>query len=79
MLGALLTIPLFSSGLRNGAGELLLWSGVFLVFTLVASPEPRQIDPVREPVQLSWGTLVFLAGLIAVARVFLADGLLVNL
>jgi hypothetical protein len=55
--------------------ELLPWSGVFLLFTLVASPEPRDIDPVRRPVRLAWGTLVLLGVLMAAAKVFLVDGI----
>lgn len=78
LLGAPLTLPLLSAG-AGSSGEFLLLSGLFLMATLVASPEPRQIYAVREPVKLSWGTLVLLAVLIVVARVFLADGWRIDL
>ena len=78
LIGALLALPLLLPARLGTALDLLPWSGIFLVFTLVASPEPRQIDPIREPVQLSWGTLVLLGGLIAAARLFLVDGRLIT-
>ena len=79
LVGSLLVLPLFLPGSGAFAGELLLWSGVFLVFTLVASPEPREIYVLREPARLSFGALIVLAGLIVLARVFLVGGLAVNL
>ncbi|MDH3260836.1 MAG: hypothetical protein OEM84_07685 [Acidimicrobiia bacterium] len=79
LVGAFLALPLLLPGGVSSALELLPWSGVFLVFTLVASPEPRVIYAVRESAQLSWGTLVFLGVFIAAVRVFLADGLAISL
>jgi hypothetical protein len=46
---------------------------------MLASPEPRVIDPIREPVRLAWGTLVLLAVLVGAARLFLVDGLVISL
>lgn len=79
LVGSLLVLPLFLPGSSAAAWELLLWSGVFLVFTLVASPEPREIYVLREPARLSLGAVIVLAALIALARVFLVGGLVVNL
>jgi hypothetical protein len=78
LVGALLVLPLLVPGRDSAALSLLPWSGVFLVFTLVGSPEPREIHAVREPARLLWTALVLLAVLIAVAKVFLADGWLVT-
>jgi hypothetical protein len=75
LVGALLVLPLLLPDAESGALGLLPWSGVFLLFTLVASPEPRDIDPVRRPVRLAWGTLVLLGVLMAAAKVFLVDGI----
>ncbi len=69
VFGALLTLPLLVPDGDSEALSMLPWSGVFLLFTLVASFEPREIDPVREPVQSAWGTLILLALLIGAARV----------
>ena len=72
--GALLTLPLL---IPDGPAEalwLLPWSGVFLLFTLAASPEPREIDPVRTPVRFAWRVLLLLGVLIGAARMFLAGG-----
>lgn len=79
VVGSLLVLPLFLPGSSATASELLPWSGVFLAFTLVASPEPREIYVLREPARLSWVSLVVLAGLIALARLVLVGGLAVNL
>ncbi len=72
--GTLLTLPLLIPDGPSEALSLLPWSGVFLLFTLAASPEPREIDPVRPPVRLAWGVLLILGALIATARIFLAGG-----
>lgn len=79
VVGALLALPLLLPGSESAALELLPWSGVFLVFSLVASPEPRDIYSVREPARLAWGTLVLLGVLTVLARVLLAEGWAVTL
>jgi hypothetical protein len=79
IIGSLLVLPLFLPGSSAAAWDLLPWTGAFLVFTLVASPEPREIYVLREPPRLSVGALIVLAVLIALARVFLVGGLAVNL
>jgi hypothetical protein len=79
LVGSLLVLPLFLPGAGSVGVELLLWSGVFLIFTLIASPEPREIYVLREPARLSWTALIVLAGLIALARYFLVGGLTVVL
>ena len=79
LVGALMTLPIVMADPAFGTWLLLPWSGVFLVFTMLASPEPRVIDPIREPVRLAWGTLVLLAVLVGAARLFLADGLAISL
>ena len=79
IVGGLLTLPLLLPYAGTGAWSMLALSGGFLLFTLVGSPEPRNIDPIREPVRLAWGTLVLLAVLVGAARVFLADGLVISL
>jgi hypothetical protein len=78
LIGALLTLPLLQPDTGSGVLSMLPWSGVFLLFTLVASSEPRDIDPVREPVRLAWGTLVMLGVLVVASKVFLADGWVVT-
>ena len=79
IIGTLLVLPLLLPGGESATWELLPWGGAFLVFTLVASPEPRQIYAAREPANLAWGTLVLLALLIAAARLFLGDGLSITI
>jgi hypothetical protein len=74
VFGSLLVLALLLPDSGSGALGLLPWSGAFLLFALVASPEPRNIDPVREPMRLAWGTLLLLAVLVAAAKVLLADG-----
>jgi len=77
--GTLLALPLLVPGSASAAWELLPLSGVFLIFTLVASPEPRQIYAERRPAQLAWGTLLLLVVLMAAARIFLGDGLVITI
>jgi hypothetical protein len=79
LVGALMTLPLVMADPASDSWSLLPWSGVFLVFTMLASPEPRTIDPIREPVRLAWGALVLLAVLVAAGRLFLVDGLAISL
>jgi len=78
-VGALLALPLLQAEGDPGAVSILPWSGVFLLFTMLASLESRSIEPDREPVRLAWGALVLLGLLIVVARVFLTDGLAISL
>jgi hypothetical protein len=78
LIGSVLVLPLLVPGNAEAAWELVLWSGVFLTFTLVASPEPREIYAFREAARLSLGPLLLLGILIALARIFLADGLSIN-
>ena len=79
LVGALLALPLLVPGSASLAWELLPWSGAFLIFTLVASPEPRQIYAMREPAKVAWGTLLLLVLLVVVARFVLADGLVITI
>lgn len=79
MIGSLLVMPLLLPWGTDAALEFVLWSGAFLVVTVVASPEPREIYAIREPAQPSWGPLLLLGGLIALARIFLTEGMSINL
>ena len=79
IVGTALVLPLLLSGGESAPSELLPWGGAFLVFTLVASPEPRHIYASRETASLAWGTLVVLAVLIAAAMLFLGDGLSITI
>ena len=79
VLGSLLVLTLLLPDSGSGALGLLPWSGAFLLFALVASPEPRTIDPVRDPMRLSVGTLVLLGMLVAAAKVFLTEGVVFRL
>ena len=79
LVGALMTLSLVMADPAFGAWSLLPWSGVFLLFTMLASPEPRTIDPTRQPVRLAWGTVVLLAVLVGAAWLFLVDGLAISL
>jgi hypothetical protein len=79
VVGAFLVLLLLVPEGDPSMRSMLSWSGAFLLVTVVASPEPRRNDPVREPVRFAWGTLVLLGLLIVAARVFLAEGLAVTL
>jgi hypothetical protein len=79
IIGTLLALPLLVPGGEIAPWGLVPWGGAFLLFTLVASPEPRQIYATREPAFLAWGTLIVLAVFIAAARLILGDGLSITI
>ena len=79
IVGTLLALPLLVPGGEASPWGLVPWGGAFLLFTLVASPEPRQIYATREPANLAWGTLVLLVVLITAARLVLGDGLSITI
>lgn len=77
--GAILVLVSLVPAGTPAVRSMLSWSGAFLLVTVVASPEPRRNEPIREPIRFASGTLILLGVLIVAARVFLADGLAVTL
>jgi len=74
LVGSLLVLPLLWPASGSEPLRFLPWSGAFLIVTLLMASEPRDTEPAGGSVRLSWGTLLFLAILIAVARAFGVDG-----
>lgn len=79
IIGTILVLPLLLAGAAGVGWELAAWGGGFLLFTLIASPEPRQIYATREPASLAWGVLVVLVVLVVAARLFLANGVSITI
>lgn len=79
LIGAALAVPFFFPEVPSSTVGSLLLSGVFLLATVPAALESREISPTRDPVQFSWGLVVLLVGLVVLAQWVLVDGVALEL